>query len=91
MWKCKSPHKYVGPGTIILKKVEEYIQRISDDPDILLSPTASYATGTLDGLKWERPGTVAAIFTMKENLPHLSAVISAFLFRCTRNMEVFYN
>ena len=60
------------------KKVEEHIQRISDNPDILLSPTASYETGALDGLKWERPGAVAAIFAMKENLPHLSAVISAF-------------
>jgi hypothetical protein len=60
------------------KKVEEHIQRISNNPDILLSQTASYTTGALDGLKWERPGAVAAILAMKENLPHLSAVISAF-------------
>jgi hypothetical protein len=65
----------LGP---LYKKVEEHIQRISDNPDILLSPTASYATGALDGLKWERPGAVTAIFAMKGNLPHLSAVISAF-------------
>ena len=65
----------LGP---LYKKVEEHIQRISDNPDILLSPTASHATGALDGLKWERPGAVAAIFSMKGNLPHLSAITSAF-------------
>jgi hypothetical protein len=65
----------LGP---LYKKVEEHIQRISDNPDILLSQTATYATGALDGLKWERPGAVTAILAMKGSLPHLSALISAF-------------
>jgi hypothetical protein len=71
------------------KKVEEHIQRILDDPDILLSPTASYTTGALDGLKWESPGAVAAILAMKENLPHLSAIISDFFLNALKTWRRF--
>ena len=35
------------------KKVEEHIQRISNNPDILLLSTALNATEALDGLTWE--------------------------------------
>jgi len=71
------------------KKVEEHIQRISDNPDILLSQTATYATGALDGLKWERPGAVTAILAMKGSLPHLSALISAFFSRALETWKHF--
>jgi hypothetical protein len=59
------------------KKVGDHIQRITDNPDILLLSTALNVTGALDGLKLERFGAVAAILTMKGS--HLSAIISPFL------------
>jgi hypothetical protein len=47
---CHTNMLDLGP---LYKKVEEHIQRILNNPNILLSSTALNAIGALDGLKWE--------------------------------------
>ncbi|ESK91279.1 hypothetical protein Moror_2843 [Moniliophthora roreri MCA 2997] len=48
-----------------------FIQKIINNPNILLSPAASFETATFDGKNWQRPEVIYAIQTQLPNLPHV--------------------
>ena len=52
--------------------------KIISDPDLLISPSASYATGTLDSKIWDNPEAIYAVLQYAPNLPHLRGVLTAF-------------
>jgi hypothetical protein len=60
------------------KKVHNHIKKIIEDPKILLGPSATHETGTVDGRKWKSPGAFEAIQKYIPELPHLSPVLVAF-------------
>ena len=59
-------------------KVEEHIEAIIDNPDIILSPDATFATRSMDGKQWENPGAVEVILKQASDLPHLKDLLVAF-------------
>jgi hypothetical protein len=59
-------------------KVEQHLQKIIDNPGILVSANATYTTGALDGKEWEKQDVVKAILEQTSELPHLSDVLVAF-------------
>ncbi|KIJ05843.1 hypothetical protein PAXINDRAFT_23055, partial [Paxillus involutus ATCC 200175] len=79
-----------GPGTENLNILElggvhanlkEHIQRLIDNPDLVLSPTAMYSTGTLDGKPWRDPDALAQVHELQHsgNMPHLWAALQGYL------------
>ena len=52
--------------------------KIIGDPNLLISPSASYATGTLDSKIWDNPEAIYAVLHYAPNLPHLQGVLIAF-------------
>ena len=60
-------------------QVQEHIQKLIDNPELLLSSHASFVDAAIDGKEWERPDAVAAILEMRPELPHLADVLVAFL------------
>ena len=48
----------LGP---IHNQVMDYCCKIISDPDLLISPSASYATGTLDSKIWDNPEAIYAV------------------------------
>src|SRR5438552_2413052 len=79
--------KVRGPGTEDInmlnmgplhEEVKKHIQKIIDDPDILLGDGASYQQGALHGKKWHRPDAFEAVHRLAPQLPHLRALLIAF-------------
>ena len=60
------------------ERVKLHCRRIIDNPDLLLSPNTSYATGTLDGQPWDCPEVIYTILRMAPSLPHLQGALVAF-------------
>ncbi len=60
------------------KLVHGHIKRIARDPGLLLGPSATHETGSLDGKAWASPEAFAAIQNMAPELPHLKPVLVAF-------------
>jgi len=59
-------------------QVEQHMEKLIANPDILVSPDATYVTGAMDAKEWERPDAVAIILQNVHELPHLSEVLVAF-------------
>lgn len=59
-------------------QVEQHMEKVIANPDILVSPDATYVTGAMDAKEWERPDAVAIILQNVHELPHLSEVLVAF-------------
>jgi DNA-binding phage protein len=59
-------------------KVQEHMERIIENPSLLVSADAVHTTGTVDGTEWERPTAVAKILEMIPELPHLTDVLVAY-------------
>ena len=59
-------------------EVEQHMNKVIENPDILLSPDSSYTTGAMDGKEWEKPNVVDTILKQASELPHLSNVLVAF-------------
>ncbi|EDR09156.1 uncharacterized protein LACBIDRAFT_326543 [Laccaria bicolor S238N-H82] len=59
-------------------RVKEHCHTIISNPDLLLSPGATSATGALDGKVWERPEAVYTVHAMMDTLPHLRGTLVAF-------------
>ncbi|KAI0738461.1 hypothetical protein C8Q80DRAFT_1113708 [Daedaleopsis nitida] len=79
--------KVRGPGSTTLNHLNlgpfhvhvcEHIQRIIDQPTLLLGPEASYELGALDGQPWERPEAITAVHRLRPLLPHLEPVMVRF-------------
>ncbi|KAF8954451.1 hypothetical protein BDZ97DRAFT_1590776, partial [Flammula alnicola] len=60
------------------QEVKDHINRIIQEPELLLRDDASYTTGALDGQIWERPEAVYAVHCLKNSLPHLRECLIAF-------------
>lgn len=76
-----------GPGTENLnmleagplhKDVQKHIEKVIENPNLLLSKDTTYETGSMDGKEWERPGAVKAVLEMSPSLPHLKDALVAF-------------
>ncbi|RDX45192.1 hypothetical protein OH76DRAFT_1486504 [Lentinus brumalis] len=63
------------------EQVKEYIKLLIADPNGLLCPDPDRGTGTpaLDGLEWERPEAMEAIYRLAPDLPHLRDIFVFFM------------
>ncbi|KAI0354217.1 hypothetical protein OH77DRAFT_1549428 [Trametes cingulata] len=61
------------------ERLQTHLQRLIEDPMLLLSPGAGFLTGAMDALDWERPDVVSTIQGMAPDLPHLRPVLVKFL------------
>jgi hypothetical protein len=59
-------------------KVITHCRAIIADPKLLLSPEASYETGSMDGEVWERPDAFYAVHALVPRLPHLRGAMTVF-------------
>ena len=59
--------------------VQEHIDKIINDPNILLGENASYKTASLDGDEWQNSKVVAQILKSIPELPYFRVVLVAFL------------
>ena len=59
-------------------EVQQHIEKIIENPSLLVSADATHKTGTMDGTQWERPTAVKKILEMIPELPHLTEVLVAF-------------
>ena len=60
-------------------RVQEHIDKLINDPDILLGENASYETASLDGNEWQNSKVVTQILKSIPELPYLRDVLVAFL------------
>lgn len=56
-----------------------FIQRLIDNPDLLIGPDASYLTGSMDGIPWGDTDAVDTVMAMLPELPHIRGALVAFL------------
>ena len=59
-------------------EVEQHMDKVIENPNIILSADANFATGAMDGKEWEKPDIVDAILKRAPELPHLSHVLVVF-------------
>ncbi|KAH7917833.1 hypothetical protein BV22DRAFT_967818, partial [Leucogyrophana mollusca] len=93
-----------GPGTENLNildlgplhnRVKSHVQKVIDEPAILIGPSASFATGSLDGEEWQNPAAVAAVSRLASRkdgapgLPHLERVLVSFFSGALETWERF--
>ncbi|EJF56359.1 hypothetical protein DICSQDRAFT_71664 [Dichomitus squalens LYAD-421 SS1] len=57
----------------------QHVQKLIDDPDLLLSPSALPESATLDGQPWDSPDAIAGIRNLQANLPYLRPLLVEFL------------
>ena len=76
-----------GPGTEHINmldlaplhsKVQKHLERIINNPNLLLPPHGSYAHGSLDGEPWQNPTVIEQIYDMSLSWPHLQFVLVVF-------------
>ncbi|KAJ7082601.1 hypothetical protein C8R43DRAFT_909620 [Mycena crocata] len=60
------------------EKVVKFCKAVADNPDLLLTPDATFVTGTLDGQPWEHSDIFYAIQRMASGLPNLAGCLRAF-------------
>ncbi|TBU27031.1 hypothetical protein BD311DRAFT_789384 [Dichomitus squalens] len=66
-------HLSLGP---LHDHVLAHIQRLIDDPDLLLGPDASYETAVLDGQPWGHPDAIAGVQRLLPRLPYLRRALN---------------
>ncbi|KAF8592454.1 hypothetical protein K439DRAFT_1610258 [Ramaria rubella] len=59
-------------------EIHTFMEKIINNPDILLSPAATYTTTSFDRNPWDRPEAIYAIQQLAPTLPHLKGVVVAF-------------
>jgi len=60
------------------ERVKKHCESIITSPDLLLSPSASSESGSMDGKGWERPEAVYAVHALMDTLPNLRGALVAF-------------
>jgi hypothetical protein len=65
----------LGPLHVL---VQEFVEKIIEDPELLVSLDVSHVEATLDGKEWDSPETIAAIIKLMPTLPHLKEITVAF-------------
>ncbi|KAI0054449.1 hypothetical protein BV25DRAFT_1888666 [Artomyces pyxidatus] len=61
------------------RDVLSFIQKLIDNPSLLLAANATSETGSMDGLDWFRPEAFEAVQKLAPDLPHLEGALVAFL------------
>ncbi|KAJ6453797.1 hypothetical protein C8R45DRAFT_1192645 [Mycena sanguinolenta] len=69
-------HVDLGP---LHTQVRVHIQKLYDNPDLLLDPTSSCEDATLDGKPFRNQFAVDSVHFMSTRLPHLEIILKAFL------------
>jgi hypothetical protein len=59
--------------------VQEHIQKLIDDPNILIGATSSHKTASLNGDEWQNSAVVDRILELIPTLPHFRDVLVTFL------------
>lgn len=65
----------LGPLHVL---VRDFVKKVIENPELLVSEDATHVDGSLDGLKWDNPSAVAAVLKHVSTLPHLKAITVAF-------------
>ncbi|KZT19146.1 hypothetical protein NEOLEDRAFT_1078475, partial [Neolentinus lepideus HHB14362 ss-1] len=60
------------------RDVRDHLQKIISNPDLVLSPHATYETACLYGEDWETPAVIVRVQEMAPCLPHLRPILVAF-------------
>ncbi|KAF8587696.1 hypothetical protein K439DRAFT_1614130 [Ramaria rubella] len=58
-------------------EIHTFMEKIINDPDILLSPVATYSTASFNRKPWDHPEAIYAIQQLAPTLPHLKGVVVA--------------
>ena len=69
-------HLSLGP---LHSRIQQHIQRLIDDPDLLLGPDASYETAVFGGQPWDNPDAFIGVRRLLPRLPYLRDVVVEFL------------
>lgn len=69
-------HLSLGP---LHTRIQQHIQRLIDDPDLLLGPDASHETAVFDGQPWDNPDAFTGVHRLLPKLPYLRSVMVEFL------------
>ncbi|KAF7335846.1 hypothetical protein MSAN_02331100 [Mycena sanguinolenta] len=69
-------HVDLGP---LLTHVRAHIQKLHDNPDLLLDPTSSCEDATLDGKPFRDQFAVDSVHCMASRCPHLEVILKEFL------------
>ncbi|KAF8173537.1 hypothetical protein K438DRAFT_1610596 [Mycena galopus ATCC 62051] len=69
-------HLDLGP---LHEQIVSHIEKLVDNPDLLLDPTASCEDATLDGSPFRDQFAVDSVHFMSSRLPHLEPILIAFL------------
>jgi hypothetical protein len=59
-------------------RVYDHMQKIINDPDILIGRDISYATASLDGDEWQNTAVVKKVLDLAPTLPHLQDLLVVF-------------
>jgi len=59
-------------------KVEQHMEKIIENPDIILSPNATFVTASMNGKWWQNSGAVETILKQTGDLPHLKDLLVQF-------------
>ncbi|KAI5885906.1 uncharacterized protein SCHCODRAFT_02753181 [Schizophyllum commune H4-8] len=85
---CPYVRQIRGPGMSNLNaltlgplhiRLRNFIEKLINDPSIILGDDAGYTTATFDGEEWERPGVFDAIVSLRPAMPHLQELLVEFL------------
>ncbi|KAI5900009.1 uncharacterized protein SCHCODRAFT_02485539 [Schizophyllum commune H4-8] len=66
----------LGPLHVCLRN---FIEKLINNPNIVLGDNATHATATFDGKEWERAGVFEAIASLRDAMPHLEVLFVEFL------------
>ncbi|KAF8153327.1 hypothetical protein B0H34DRAFT_800542 [Crassisporium funariophilum] len=58
--------------------VHEFVTKIIDKPELLVSSDASYVEGSLDGKEWDNSKAMEAVFSLMGQLPYVKPLTVAF-------------
>ena len=82
------------PGTrirtcLILALVHKHMQKIIDNPDILIGALSSYVTACLNGDEWQNSNVVSKVLKISQQLPYLKDLLVAFFTGAANTWERF--
>jgi len=58
--------------------VMEFVSKVIETPEILISPDATAVEGSMDGKDWDNPQAMEAVFRLIPELPHIKEITVAF-------------
>jgi len=58
--------------------VMEFVAKVIETPEILITPDATAVEGSMDGKDWDNPQAMEAVFRLIPELPHIKEITVAF-------------